>query len=69
VTFSDLTVQCGTTPFGFVANARGTIAGSVLLSTCLGTNSGLSTGNIEIIDAALVNHDTNKVFAHPGILR
>jgi len=69
VTFADTTVQCGTTPFGFVANGRGTIAGSVLLSSCLGSNSGLSTGNIEIIDAALVNNDTGLVFAHPGVLR
>ncbi|MBI3784118.1 MAG: hypothetical protein HY270_12035 [Deltaproteobacteria bacterium] len=68
VTFADTTVQCGTTPFGFVANARGTIAASVSLSTCLGPNFGLATGNIEIIDAALVNNDTGLVFAHPGIL-
>jgi hypothetical protein len=70
VTFADQTVLCGDTPFGFVVNGRGTLAGQIQLSTCLAPYPTLATGNIEILDAALVNADnSDKPFARPGILR
>jgi hypothetical protein len=68
VTFEDVTVQCPNTPFWFVARPNGSVLGSVRLSDCL-TTPGLATGNIEILDSALINVDTGKVFARPGILR
>jgi len=72
VTFTDATIMCPNAPFWFVARQAGTLAGSIKLSDCLQQNgdaSGLSTGNIEILDAELVNIDSGKVFARPGILR
>ncbi len=72
VTFQDVTLLCPNVPFGFVARPNGSIAGSAKLSDCLTQNgdaTGLSNGNIEILDSALINIDTMKVFARPGILR
>jgi hypothetical protein len=73
VTFEDVTVQCGNGPVTgcFTANVNGSVAGSMTLSDCLTQNSeptGLSIGNIQILDSALVNCDTGKVIATPGIL-
>jgi len=71
VTFQDTTVVCGPPPFGFIAVwPSGNLGGTINLSDCLQPYPGLATGNIEIIDAALVNADNgNKVFARPGIMR
>jgi hypothetical protein len=80
LTFEDATVECGPGPLTgplcggskvFTARPNGLVAGSVHLDTCLTQNGmppGLAKGNIEILDAALVNCDTNKVVAKPGIL-
>jgi hypothetical protein len=70
VTFSDQTLLCGPSPFGFVTSARGILAGTTDLSTCVAPNGGLASGNIEVLEAALVNVDnSDRVFARPGILR
>lgn len=72
VTFADVTITCGNQNAGcFVGRPSGTISGSQLLSDCLtanGQSTGLAGQNVQIVDAALVNCDTNKVFAVPGIL-
>jgi len=79
LTFEDTTVQCGPGPLTgpmcadgvFTARPNGLIAGSVTLSGCLTSNGeaiGLARGNVEIIDAALLNCDTGKILAVPGIL-
>lgn len=79
LTFEDATVECGPGPLTgamcsgevFTARPNGLVAGSTTLSSCLTTNGlpvGLAKGNMEIVDAALVNCDTGKVFAVPGIL-
>src|ERR1043166_3941566 len=57
VTFQDVTITCPTTPFGFVASSRGSIAQATTLADCLGPGrSGLADppSNIEILDAALI---------------
>ena len=72
VTFEDVSIQCPNAPFWFVARQNGAIGGSVKLSDCLtqsGLPTGLASGNIEVLDAALVNVDSGKVFARPGVLR
>ncbi len=70
VTFADRTVVCGQAPFGFVINGRGVLGGKIDLAQCLAPNIRLETGNIEILDAYLVNADNgDRVFARPGILR
>jgi hypothetical protein len=72
VTFVDTTIQCpGMSPFGFVVRANGVVSGQDTLVNCLGpAQSSLAFGNVEIIDAALLNRDNgNKQFAKPGLLR
>ncbi len=74
VTFEDFTVQCGNSPSTgcFTANINGAVSGSMSLRDCLTQNSqepaGLANGNIQILDSALVNCDTGKIIATPGIL-
>ena len=73
VTFEDFTVQCGNSPISgcFQAHVNGTLATAMKLTDCLDQNSeplGLATGNIQILDSALVNCDTGKIFATPGIV-
>ncbi|GIW45844.1 MAG: hypothetical protein KatS3mg077_3126 [Candidatus Binatia bacterium] len=71
VTFEDQTVICGPPPFGFViVFPTGVLGASIDLADCLSPYPGLATGNIEILDVALVNADNgNKVFARPGVVR
>lgn len=72
ITYQDFTVDCGNSPLTgcFTANLNGAVAGSMTLADCLAQNSmppALNTGNIQILDAALVNCDTGKIIATPGI--
>jgi len=73
VTYQDHLVTCpppATNPFGFPVRSNGVILGVSNLVDCLGMSSAaLATGNIEIVDAALINLDTGKAFARPGIER
>ncbi len=69
VTFQDVTVQCPNTPFGLTVRPSGVLVGSLTLSDCF-MSPGLARGNIEILDAALLNVDNaNKVIARPGLDR
>jgi hypothetical protein len=70
VTFADTTVDCPQSPVAFSARPNGAITGYTTLDACLGPNSGLAKGNIEILDVSLVNAlPGGKVVAVPGILR
>lgn len=71
VTFQDTTVVCGPAPFGFIAVwPSGKLLGKIDLSECLQPYPGLATGNIEVVDVALLNADnSNRVFARPGVMR
>ena len=72
VTFQDTVASCpnpSTSPFGYTVRPNGALLGVSKLNSCLGPNSGLAMGNVEIIDAALVNIDSGKTFAHPGLVR
>ncbi len=74
VTFADVTIQCGNVSGGcFVARSTsaGTLAGSQALKDCLaqnGESTALDSGNIEVLDAALIDCDSGKVMAVPGII-
>lgn len=76
-TYEDQTVICGEVPGGLCGNATAPSASGKVslrqdLSECLADN-GLSNlvgrGNVEIVDAALINCNTGKVFAVPGVLQ
>src|SRR5262249_1114094 len=71
VTFQDVTLQCGVGTGGcFTARPSGALIGQMSIADCLtqnGVANGVRIGNIEILDAALINCDTNKIFAVPGI--
>jgi hypothetical protein len=67
-TFQDQTVDCPGSPDAFTVRPNGAIAASTDLAACL-PNSGLAFGNIEVIDASLVNAMTGKEVAKPGLVR
>ncbi len=68
-TYEDTTTRCFTPPITVQANGRFSV--HTTLVSCLTQSSNLpavlGTGNIEILDAALINTDTNKVVGVPGI--
>lgn len=75
-TYEDETVICGGVTGGtcghyFAVASNGTIAaGKQQLADCVtknGFNATLATGNIQIVDVALIDCDTGKVIATPGI--
>jgi hypothetical protein len=79
VTYQDYTVSCGNQVAApgcgaglsaFGARATGAVVGHESLKDCMtqsGVPVGLTVGNIEVLDASLVNCDTGKVIAKPGI--
>lgn len=67
-TFQDETVDCPRSPDAFTVRPNGAIAASTSLAACL-PNSGLAFGNIEVLDASLVNAMTGKEVAKPGVVR
>jgi hypothetical protein len=72
VTFADTTINCGNDSGGcFVARPNGTLAKVQTLQSCLtlsGEPAGLDSGNIQIVDARLIDCDNaDKVIAVPGI--
>jgi hypothetical protein len=71
VTFPDVVVDCPKAPDAFNVRPNGAIVGTTSLSACLAPNSELvGTGsNVEVLDAAVINIQTGKVLAVPGILR
>ena len=76
-TYQDETVICGDMAGGtcgrfFVVEANGKVSGKETLKDCLDKNNlpeTLASGNIELLDAALLNCDTGKVIAVPGLLQ
>ncbi len=77
-TYTDQTVICGTTNnnasacghYFTIGAANGRVSGHLPLSSCVTTEglpAALSSGNIEIVDAALINCDDGKVIGVPGI--
>jgi len=69
VTFADDIVDCPKAPDAFAVRPNGAVVGSTDLSACLSPNGGLSQGNIEIIDVALINVMNGREVAKPGVLR
>jgi len=69
VTFADITVDCPAAPDAFNARPNGAVIGTANLDACLGSYSGLAGGNIEVVEASLVNALTGNPVAVPGILR
>lgn len=69
VTFEDVTVQCPDTLVGFPARVNGNLVGKTNLNQCGLPYPGLASGNIEILEAVLINADTGRVFARPGLRR
>ena len=69
VTFQDVTVDCPAAPDAFNARPNGAVIGTANLAACLGSNDGLATGNIEIVDVSLVNALTGNPVAVPGVVR
>ncbi len=67
-TYAD-TMTCQSLPI--TAKSTGRVSARTTLGTCLAAGSGLpallGSGNIEIIDAALINTSTGKVIGKPGI--
>jgi len=67
VTFSDVVVDCPKAPDAFVVGTLGTLLGTTALSACLGPNAGLAQGDVEILDASVVNVINGDTFAVPGL--
>ena len=68
VSFTDLTVDCPKAPDAFAARLSGAVVGSTELGACVAPTSGLAQGNIEVLDASLVNVVSGKTVARPGVL-
>ncbi len=76
-TYQDETIMCGTTPGGacgnsFTVDVKGKVKGKQTLPDCLTANNlptALGAGNIEVLDAAVVDCATGLVIAVPGTLQ
>ncbi len=74
-TYEDVTVDCGSVAGGtcghyFPSDPSGRINGRTTLADCAAGNtlsSDLAAGNIEFLDTALINCDSGKVIARPGL--
>jgi hypothetical protein len=69
VTFPDLTIDCPKAPDAFLARPNGAVVGRTDFGACLAPSSNLQNGNIEILDAELINVNNGKTVAIPGVLR
>jgi hypothetical protein len=69
VTFPDQTIDCPKSPDAFLARPNGAVVGRTDLGACLAPFGNLQHGNIEILDAELINVNNGKTVAIPGILR
>lgn len=67
VTFSDVSIDCPKAPDAFVVGTLGTVLGTTALSACLDPNAGLAQGNVEILDASVVNVINGETVAVPGL--
>ncbi len=76
-TYQDETIVCGETEGGtcgrfFAVDAKGKVSGNETLKDCLDKNDlpeTLASGNIELLDATLINCDTGKDIAKAGLLQ
>ncbi len=76
-TYNDETFVCGTTDGDtcehyFAVDTNGKLSAKQTLKDCLDRNDlpdVLASGNIEILDAKLINCDTGKVIATAGVLQ
>jgi hypothetical protein len=68
VTFQDVTVDCPKAPDAFAVKLDGTVSARAELGACLAPSSALALGNVEILDAQLVDVINGRVLAAPGIL-
>lgn len=69
VTFVDQIVDCPKSPDAFVVRPNGSVATSTDLGACLAPNTNLSSGNIEIVSASLINVLNGKVVGVPGYVK
>jgi hypothetical protein len=69
VTFPDLTIDCPKSPDAFLARPNGALVGRTDLGACLAPFSNLQHGNLEILDAELINVNNMKTVGIPGVLR
>ncbi len=77
-TYQDTTIACGPFTQGsvcghyFLTSGFGGIIGSQTVEECLAANNlpaALASGNIEIRDVAVINCDTGKPIALPGVVQ
>lgn len=76
-TYNDETITCGDTDGDvcehfFTVDTEGKLSGKQTLKDCLDKNDlpeTLASGNIELLDAALINCDTGKDIAKAGLLQ
>jgi hypothetical protein len=68
VTFSDVTVECPKAPDAWTVKLNGSVSAFIELGACLAPDSGLQLGNIEILDARVINVLNGRVLAAPGIM-
>ena len=67
VTFSDVTVDCPLDPNAIPVKLNGSISITFELGACFAPTTGLALGNIEILQARLVNVANGSAFAVPGV--
>lgn len=68
VTFSDVTADCPSPPDAFIVKLNGSISGRADLGACLAPASALQNGNVEILDARMINVANGLTVAAPGVL-
>jgi len=68
VTFSDVTVDCPKDPDAWIVKLNGSVSEFIEVGACLAPDSGLQLGNIEVLDAQVLNVLNGKVVAAPGVL-
>jgi hypothetical protein len=68
VTFQDVTVDCPPAPDAIPVKLNGSISSGFELGACLSPTSGLQLGNIEILEARLLNTGNGRAVAAPGVV-
>jgi hypothetical protein len=69
VTFMDRSIECPRAPETFSVRPNGLVAGSTDLGACLAPDMDLNRGNLQILDASLIDTANGRVMAVPGVLR
>ena len=68
VTFADVVVDCPQPPDSIAVKLNGSISTAFELGACLVPTSGLQLGNLEILEARLINVGNGRPFAAPGVM-